>query len=80
MNPKKFYGFWQLSEQLQQVAGIAAVVYKYLSPDYLEDIDDDYDDFDDDFFDEDDEVEETAEEEAAKTEEEKKSEEATEEK
>ena len=25
------------------VAGIAAVVYKYLSPDYLEDIDDDYD-------------------------------------
>ena len=61
-------------------AGIAAVVYKYLSPDYLEDIDDDYDDFDDDFFDEDDEVEETAEEEAAKTEEEKKSEEATEEK
>ncbi len=55
-------------------AGIAAVVYKYLSPDYLEDIDDDYDDFDDDFFDEDDEVEETAEEEAAKTEaEEKKS-------
>ena len=61
-------------------AGIAAVVYKYLSPDYLEDIDDDYDDFDDDFFDEDDEVEEKAEEEAAKTEEEKKSEEATEEK
>ena len=39
------------------VAGIAAVVYRYLSPDYLEDIDDDYDDFDDDFFDEDDEVE-----------------------
>ena len=34
------------------VAGIAALVYKYLSPDYLEDIDDDYDDFDDDFFDE----------------------------
>ena len=34
------------------VAGIAAVVYKYLSPDYLEDIDDDYDDFDDDFEDE----------------------------
>jgi hypothetical protein len=62
------------------VAGIAAVVYRYLSPDYLEDIDDDYDDFDDDFFDEDDEVEETAEEEAAKTEEEKKSEETTEEK
>ena len=24
------------------VAGIAALVYKYLSPDYLEDIDDDY--------------------------------------
>ena len=62
------------------IGAVAAVVYKYLSPDYLEDIDDDYDDFDDDFFDEDDEVEETAEEEAAKTEEEKKSEEATEEK
>ena len=36
------------------VAGIAAVVYKYLSPDYLEDIDDDYDDEEDDDEEEDD--------------------------
>ena len=67
-------------DESKKVLWVLAVVYKYLSPDYLEDIDDDYDDFDDDFFDEDDEVEETAEEEAAKTEEEKKSEDATEEK
>ena len=36
------------------VAGIAALVYKYLSPDYLEDIDDDYDDEEDDDEEEDD--------------------------
>lgn len=35
------------------VAAIAFAVYKYFTPDYLEDFDDDYDDdFDDDFDDE----------------------------
>lgn len=34
------------------VAGIAYAVYKYLTPDYLDDFDDFDDDFDDDFFDE----------------------------
>ena len=34
------------------VAAIAYAVYKYFTPDYLEDFDDDFeDDFDDDFFD-----------------------------
>jgi len=33
------------------VAGIAFAVYKYLTPDYLDDFDDFDDDFDDDFFD-----------------------------
>ena len=32
------------------VAGIAYAVYRYLTPDYLEDFDDDFEDFDDDFF------------------------------
>ncbi len=36
------------------VAGIAFAVYKYLTPDYLDDFDDFDDDFDDDFFDDDD--------------------------
>lgn len=41
------------------VAGIAYAVYKFFTPDYLEDFEDDFDDdFDDDFFDdEEDEVE-----------------------
>ena len=40
------------------VAGIAYAVYRYLTPDYLEDFEDDFDDddFDDDFFDDDDQV------------------------
>ena len=40
------------------IAGIAYAVYRYLTPDYLEDFDDDFDDddFDDDFFDDDDQV------------------------
>lgn len=32
------------------VAAIAYGVYKYLTPDYLEDFEDDFDDFEDDFF------------------------------
>lgn len=41
------------------VAGIAYAVYRYFTPDYLEDFEDDFDeDFEDDFFeDEDDDVE-----------------------
>ena len=38
------------------VAGIAYAVYRYLTPDYLDDFDDFDDDFDDDFFDDDDDV------------------------
>ncbi|MBR5508927.1 MAG: DUF4366 domain-containing protein [Lachnospiraceae bacterium] len=38
------------------VAGIAYAVYRFFTPDYLEDFDEDFDDdFDDDFFDDDDE-------------------------
>jgi len=41
------------------VAGIAYAVYRFFTPDYLEDFEDDFDDdFDDDFF-EDEEEEET---------------------
>lgn len=37
------------------IAGIAYAVYRYFTPDYLEDFEDDFDDdFDDDFFAEDD--------------------------
>ncbi|HBN57318.1 MAG TPA: DUF4366 domain-containing protein [Lachnospiraceae bacterium] len=47
------------------VAGIAYAVYRFFTPDYLDDFDEDFDeDFEDDFFDDDDE-----EEEAEKTEE-----------
>lgn len=44
------------------VAGIAYAVYRFFTPDYLEDFDEDFDDdFDDDYFDdEDDEAEEDA--------------------
>ena len=35
------------------IAGIAVAVYKYLTPDYLDDFDEFDDDFDDDFFDDD---------------------------
>ena len=39
------------------VAGIAYAVYRFFTPDYLEDFEEDfYDDFDDDFFNEDDQV------------------------
>ncbi len=36
------------------IAGICIAVYKYLTPDYLDDFDDYDDDFDDSFFDDDD--------------------------
>ena len=40
------------------IAGIAYAVYRFFTPDYLEDFEDDFDDdFDDDFFDDDDEIE-----------------------
>ncbi len=40
------------------VAAIAYAVYRYFTPDYLEDFEDDFDDdFDDDFFDDDEEGE-----------------------
>ena len=49
------------------VAGIAYAVYRFFTPDYLDDFDEDFDeDFEDDFFDDDDEEEEA---EAEKTEE-----------
>ncbi len=35
------------------IAGIAVAVYKYLTPDYLDDFDEFDDDFDDDFFEDD---------------------------
>jgi hypothetical protein len=38
------------------IAGIAVAVYKYLTPDYLDDFDEFDDDFDDDFFDDDQEI------------------------
>lgn len=46
------------------ITGICIAVYKYLTPDYLDDFDDYDDDFDDSFFDDDDEdVEEAKDEE-----------------
>lgn len=38
------------------IVGICVAVYKYLTPDYLDDFDDYDDDFDDDLFDDEDEV------------------------
>ena len=38
------------------IVGICIAVYKYLTPDYLDDFDDFDDDFDDSFFDEDEDV------------------------
>ena len=38
------------------IAGIAVAVYKYLTPDYLDDFDEFADDFDDDFFEDDQEI------------------------
>lgn len=38
------------------IAGIAFAVYKYLTPDYLDDFDEFDDDFDDDFFEDDQEL------------------------
>ena len=41
------------------VAGIAYAVYRFFTPDYLEDFDEDFDDdFDDDFFEDEDEEDE----------------------
>jgi hypothetical protein len=42
------------------IVGICVAVYKYLTPDYLDDFDDFDDDFDDSFFDEDEELGEEA--------------------
>lgn len=43
------------------VAAIAYAVYRFFTPDYLEDFDEDFDDdFDDDFFDDEEEAEEEA--------------------
>ncbi len=38
------------------IAGIAFAVYKYLTPDYLDDFDEFDDDFDDDFFEDDSDI------------------------
>ncbi|MCR5105264.1 MAG: hypothetical protein K6B68_12590 [Eubacterium sp.] len=38
------------------IAGIAVAVYKYLTPDYLDDFDEFDDDFDDDFFEDDQDI------------------------
>ena len=38
------------------VVGIAVAVYKYLTPDYLDDFDEFDNDFDDDFFDDDQDI------------------------
>lgn len=38
------------------IVGICIAVYKYLTPDYLDDFDDFDDDFDDSFFDEDEDI------------------------
>ncbi len=38
------------------IAAIAVAVYKYLTPDYLDDFDEFDDDFDDDFFEDDQEI------------------------
>ena len=39
------------------IAGIAYAVYRYFTPDYLEDFDEDFeDDFEDDYFEEEDEI------------------------
>ena len=41
------------------IAGIAFALYKFFTPNYLEDFEDDFeDDFDDDYFDDDDDIEE----------------------
>lgn len=47
------------------VVGIAFLVYRHFSPDYLEDFEDDFDDDFDDYFEEDEEAEEPAKEEEA---------------
>ena len=39
------------------ITGIAVAVYKYLTPDYLDDFDEFDDDFDDDFFEDDADIE-----------------------
>ena len=48
------------------VAGIAYAVYRFFTPDYLEDFDEEFDDdFDDDFFDDEDEAEDEEEDKTA---------------
>ena len=47
------------------IAGVAVAVYKYLTPDYLDDFDEFDDDFDDDFFEDEPEIAEEAAPEAA---------------
>ena len=48
---QKYLNYYTIIGAIAAVAGIAFAVYKYLTPDYLEDFDpDDYsDDFDDDY-------------------------------
>ena len=45
---------------ITMIAGIAVAVYKYLTPDYLDDFDEFDDDFDDDFFEDSEEIAEDA--------------------
>lgn len=57
---KKNTIFWLLAiiGAIAAVAAISYAVFKYFSPDYLEDFEDDFDDdFDDDFYDDDEVVE-----------------------
>ena len=60
--PSKFTKIMQKYENKPEAlrdAGIAYAVYRYFTPDYLEDFEDDFDedDFDDDFFDDEDDEE-----------------------
>lgn len=51
---KAFLSFALIVGILTIIVGICVAVYKYLTPDYLDDFDDYDDDFDDSFFDDDD--------------------------
>ena len=51
MNATKLNEFLHRKEEEDKVAAIAYGVYRFFTPDYLEDFEDDFeDDFDDDFF------------------------------
>ena len=51
-----FSGYWAIIGAVAAVAAIAYGVYRFFTPDYLEDFEDDFDDdFDDDFFEEEEE-------------------------